>query len=80
MLVVTHLPQIACMADRQLAVSKAVEGGRTIVHVRELTDDERVEEIARMMGETEETTTARSHAAEMLRDAQKQREAVRSRG
>ena len=77
-LVVTHLPQIACMADHQLAVSKAVEGGRTLVRVRELAGDERVEEIARMMGETGQTGSARQHAAEMLRDAQKQREAVRT--
>lgn len=76
-LVVTHLPQIACMADHQLAVSKVVEGGRTVVRVRELEGEERVEEIARMMGETDGTGSARRHAAEMLDDAKKKREAVR---
>ncbi|MCD6360218.1 MAG: DNA repair protein RecN, partial [Armatimonadetes bacterium] len=78
-LVVTHLPQIACMADHQLAVVKVVEGGRTFVRVRELGDDERVEEIARMMGDAGDTESAGRHAAEMLRDAHRRREDVRSR-
>lgn len=78
-LVVTHLPQIACMADHQLNVVKVVRGGRTVVQVRELRGEERVEEIARMMGETAPSSSARQHAAEMLQQAQRQREAARSR-
>ncbi len=77
-LVITHLAQIACMADRQINVSKSVRDGRTVVQVTELDDDARVAEIARMMGETEGKQSARQHAAEMLRDAQSQRDALRA--
>ncbi|HUS81129.1 MAG TPA: DNA repair protein RecN [Armatimonadota bacterium] len=76
-LVVTHLPQIACIADRQISVSKTVEGGRTVVRVRELDGEERVEEIARMMGQTETTKSARQHAVEMLEGAQQARRRIR---
>ncbi|MEA3403331.1 MAG: DNA repair protein RecN [Armatimonadota bacterium] len=77
-LCVTHLPQIACHADRQIQVTKRIEGDRTIVEVEELTGDARVAEIARMMGETDTAGTAREHAAEMLREAARTRERVRS--
>ncbi len=77
-LCVTHLPQIACMADRQLSVSKAVQGERTTVGVRELAGEERVAEIARMMGETDTAGTARRHASEMLQEAARTRERIRS--
>ncbi len=76
-LCITHLPQIACMADRQLSVTKSVEGGRTVVEVRELEGDERVAEIARMMGDSEGARTAREHAAEMLAEAEESRRRIR---
>ena len=78
-LCITHLPQIACMADRQISVSKGVEGGRTIVGVRELAGDERVAEIARMMGDRDPARTAREHAAQMLADAAESRRRIRER-
>ena len=68
-LCITHLPQIACHADTQLSVSKSDDGDRTFVTVRELTGDERVSEIARMMGESDTAPRAREHAEEMLREA-----------
>ncbi len=49
-LVVTHLAQIAARADHHYKVEKSVEGGRTVSRVRLLTEDERLEEIARMLG------------------------------
>ncbi len=49
-LCITHLAPIAVYADRHLHVCKRVEGDRTVVDVEELTDDQRVAEIARMMG------------------------------
>lgn len=76
-LCITHLPQIACMADRQIAVSKRVVGERTIVEVAELEGEARVAEIARMMGESETARTAREHAAEMLAEATRAREHIR---
>lgn len=78
-LCITHLPQIACMADRQIAVSKRVVGERTIVEVTELEGEARVSEIARMMGESETARTAREHAAEMLAEAERSRERIRQR-
>jgi DNA repair protein RecN (Recombination protein N) len=65
-LCVTHLPQIASQADRHLAVRKRVERGRTVTEVRELSAEERVEEVARMLGGETVTDTARDHAREMV--------------
>lgn len=78
-LCITHLPQIACMADRQIAVRKRVVEGRTVVEVAELAGEARVAEIARMMGESETARTAREHAAEMLAEAARSRERIRRR-
>ena len=66
-LCVTHLPQIASMADSHFVVRKRVERGRTITDVRALADAERVEEVARMLGGETVTETARRHAREMVR-------------
>ena len=66
-LCVTHLPQIASMADSHFVVRKRVERGRTITDVRPLSDAERVEEVARMLGGETVTETARRHAREMVK-------------
>lgn len=73
-LCITHLAQIACMADHQISVSKSVRGGRTVVQAEELNEGGRVVELARMMGGAEDATSAREHAAEMLAEAQEQRQ------
>jgi DNA repair protein RecN (Recombination protein N) len=65
-LCITHLPQIACFADRHYRVSKAVSGNRTTTSVVALTYEEQLEEIARMLGGVEVTETTRKHAREML--------------
>ncbi|BBI98828.1 DNA repair protein RecN [Ferrigenium kumadai] len=65
-LCVTHLPQVAAAADHQWQVSKAVEGGVTLSHIAVLDDEQRIEEIARMLGGVTITETTRKHAAEML--------------
>ncbi len=65
-LCVTHLPQVAAMADSQWQVSKAVEAGVTLSHIEVLDDAQRIEEIARMLGGVVITETTRQHAAEML--------------
>jgi DNA repair protein RecN (Recombination protein N) len=66
-LCVTHLPQIAALADQHLAVRKTVERGRTVTTVERLDADARAEEIARMPGGETITATARQHAREMLK-------------
>jgi len=65
-LCITHLPQIACFADRHYRVSKEVSGNRTTTSVAVLNEEERLEEIARMLGGVEVTETTRKHAREML--------------
>lgn len=64
---VTHLPQIAAMAAHQFLVEKRVEGERTNTSVRRLNRDERINEVARMLGGADGSEeSARSHAAHML--------------
>ncbi len=65
-LCVTHLPQVAASADAQWQVSKMVEVGNTISRITVLDGQQRVEEIARMLGGLNITETTRKHAAEML--------------
>ena len=65
-LCVTHLPQVAAVADQQWQVSKAVENGVTLSHIDVLDSERRVAEIARMLGGVTITETTRKHAAEML--------------
>jgi DNA repair protein RecN (Recombination protein N) len=66
-LCVTHLPQIAALADRHLAVRKLAEKGRTKIEVAELDDTHRIAEVARMLGGETVTPTGMRHAEEMIR-------------
>lgn len=63
---VTHLPQVAAQADAQWQVSKAMQDGNTLSQIRTLSQVERIDEIARMLGGVTITETTRKHAAEML--------------
>jgi DNA repair protein RecN (Recombination protein N) len=65
-LVITHLPQVAALGAQHLRVSKTQKNGQTLSHIQPLSDAERVEEIARMLGGIELTDTTRQHAKEML--------------
>ncbi len=68
-LCVTHLPQVAALADHQWSVSKIGKNARDVTAVSKvvvLDDKARIEEIARMLGGLEITATTRQHAAEML--------------
>jgi len=47
---ITHLPQIAALADHHLAIAKDVRAGRTVTAARELDETERIAEVARMLG------------------------------
>jgi DNA repair protein RecN (Recombination protein N) len=64
---VTHLPQIAAMADAHFVVQKDVEKGRTFTRVQRLLDQERVDEVARMLGGVKITEQTRRHAEELVR-------------
>jgi DNA repair protein RecN (Recombination protein N) len=66
---VTHLPQIASYADRHYFIEKRVEKGRTLTRVARLTDQERIEELARMISGDRKTESVLKHAAELLKGA-----------
>lgn len=68
-LCVTHLAQVAAQADRQLRVSKQSTGDAIRTAVQALDQDERVEEVARMLGGAAITARTRAHAREMLESA-----------
>jgi len=70
-LCVTHLPQIAVMADTHFEILKSVTGGRTFTEVKELDYEGRKKEIARLSGGENITETTLTSAAEQLAAAEK---------
>ncbi|MFN2309157.1 MAG: DNA repair protein RecN [Gammaproteobacteria bacterium] len=69
-LCVTHLPQVAAQAHQHCQVQKLTSDASTRTRIRRLTETERVEEIARMLGGLELTAQTRAHAEEMIQRAQ----------
>lgn len=67
LLCVTHLPQIAAMADFHFKIQKFVKNERTTTKVFELKDKERIDELARMLSGAAITDTTLNHAEEMIR-------------
>jgi len=65
-LCVTHLPQVASLSDQHFRISKVTDGKSTRTRVHGLGRDERIEELARMLGGVEITRKTLEHAAEML--------------
>jgi DNA repair protein RecN (Recombination protein N) len=68
-LCITHLPQIAAFADSHYRVEKQTRRGRTTTRVVRLSAEERVEELARMLGGARVTPSAREHARQLLSEA-----------
>ena len=68
-LCITHLPQIASMADIHLQIAKSEVNGRTVTKVRQIDAEERVKEISRMAS-GEESTISIKNAREMISSAQ----------
>jgi DNA repair protein RecN (Recombination protein N) len=68
-LCVTHLPQVAVHGRSHFVVTKEVRDGRTRTQIRPVEQDERVEELARMLGGRGLTTVTLRHAREMLKQA-----------
>ena len=64
---ITHLPQIAAMADAHYLIEKSVKDNSTISTIHRLKDDEIIEELSRMLGGVEITDTVRESAKEMKR-------------
>jgi DNA repair protein RecN (Recombination protein N) len=66
-LCVTHLPQIATFADHHYVIEKRESSGRAKTTVRQITGEERTEEVARMLSGAKLTETSRKHAEQMIR-------------
>ena len=66
-LCITHLPQIAAMADTHFEIKKSVEHGTTITKIHKLNEEEQIEELARLLGGAEITDAVRENAREMKR-------------
>jgi DNA repair protein RecN (Recombination protein N) len=72
-LCVTHLPQVAAHAHGHYHVSKRVASGRTHTEIVPLSDDERIHELARMLGGRRATEASRENAADLLAEAGRSR-------
>lgn len=77
-IVVTHLPQVAAYANTHLHVSKDVSDEAVTSGVGNLTDEQRIEELARMMAGLDDSDTGRAHAAELFKRAQREVEEMRA--
>jgi len=66
LLCITHLPQVASQAQHHLQVSKSSQGQTTHTQVAALDDNQRIQEIARMLGGVKLTQQTLAHAKEML--------------
>ena len=62
---ITHLPQIAAMADKHFLISKSADTGRSVTDIKELSDEESVCELSRMLGGSEITDSVMANAEEM---------------
>ncbi|MEH7095143.1 DNA repair protein RecN [Neobacillus vireti] len=70
-LCISHLPQVAAMADTHLYIAKDIKGGRTKTSVTSLRTKEKIKEIGRMISGTEITDLTKQHAEELLQLAGK---------
>lgn len=65
-LCITHLPQVAAVAQHHFLIKKGVHDNRTTTRVTALTDSQRVDELARMLSGEKITALTREHAQELL--------------
>lgn len=65
-MVVTHLAQVAAVADAHVAVTKSEESGRTVARAGSVDGDDRVRELGRMLSGRPDSASARDHARELL--------------
>jgi len=77
---VTHLPQVAALGEHHLQVSKHAAHDTTISEIRELEEEQRIEELARMLGGIEITDQTLSHAREMLERSAPEQSGTRDEG
>ena len=75
-LCISHLPQVAAMADHQYYIKKQVEQQRTFTTITEMQPKERIEEISRMMSGSEITELTLQHASELIQMANERKAAL----
>ncbi len=68
---ISHLPQIAAMADSQYSIYKEIKKGRVTTFIKKLDEEERVLELAKLLGGVDLTETTINHAKEMLQMTKK---------
>ncbi|MBA2173651.1 DNA repair protein RecN [Halobacillus locisalis] len=73
-LCISHLPQVAAMADTHVRIEKQVDNDRTYTSVVELSDDEKADELSRMITGAEITETTLEHARELLEMAKQHKQ------
>lgn len=75
-LTITHLPQVAAIADHHFFIEKQVIDKRTETSVRQLAKDQRIDELARMLSGNELTTAAKENARDLLKRAHTHKNSV----
>lgn len=71
---ITHLPQIAAMADTHFMIAKQVIDNTTVTDIHEMSESQAVDELARMLGSDELTDTVRENARELMRNAREKKQ------
>lgn len=71
---ITHLPQIAAMADSHFMIAKQVVDNATVTDINEMSESQAVDELARMLGSDELTDTVRENARELMRNARNKKQ------
>jgi DNA repair protein RecN (Recombination protein N) len=79
-LCISHLPQVAAMADQHYLISKNVEKNRTFTSIQHILEKQRVEEISRMMSGAEITDLTLKHAEELLNMAKEKKKEMKNEG
>lgn len=78
LLCITHLPQIAAMADAHFLIEKSTDGKKTVTRIERLCEERSVEELARMLGGVNITETVKKNAREMKALAASKKEGRKS--
>ncbi len=68
---ITHLPQIACYSDNSVLISKSNVEGKTVTNIKTLSEDEKINEIIRLVGGENDSEFARKHAQSLIDAAEK---------
>lgn len=74
---ITHLPQIACMSDCHFLVSKHINNNKTFTQVKKITEEDKILEIAKMIGGVEVTSSTIENATEMTKLANEKKKNIR---